>query len=310
MTAVFRTRHALFDQSLQFGRIEVRVQFADAFQQRRVRGEYPVQSRREQHMRDLLGICRDELRTFLECRDLQQCTLESGRVARELHGGRIGQTLALARNGRLQDASGQQSQITQHHRRKPHAHPAQAPAPVAIVAAARREIEHQPADDRDHQQAEDRTHELDVQAHVAVENVGELVPDHALQFVAVQMIERALGDGDAGIARRMPRGKRIDGRLLLQHIDLRHGHARGDGHLLNDIAQPLARRVGGVAFDPYAAQRLGHDRAAAAQLCGLEQARQTDHPDDEHRDHEQRVRVAQRERAADPRRRSCVRPEP
>ena len=63
----------------------------------------------------------------------------------------------------------------------------------------------------------------------------ELVPDHALQLIAAQPIERALGDGDCGIGRRMAGGERIYRRLLLEHIHLGHRHAGGDRHLLDDI---------------------------------------------------------------------------
>jgi hypothetical protein len=56
------------------------------------------------------------------------------------------------------------------------------------------------------------------------------------------------------------------GRFLLEHVDLGHRHARGDRHLLDDVAQPLARRVRGIAFDANPAQGLGDDGASAAQL--------------------------------------------
>ncbi len=77
--------------------------------------------------------------------------------------------------------------------------------------------------------------------------------DHPLQFIAGEMIKRALSHGDARIRRSVPGRERVDGRLLLQHVDLRHRHARGDRHLLDDVPQSLACRIAGIALDAHAA---------------------------------------------------------
>ena len=105
-----------------------------------------------------------------------------------------------------------------------------------------------PADDGQRHDAEDQADQPDVQPHVAVEDVAELVGHHALQLVAGQVVEAALGDGDHGIARGVAGREGVDARLL-QNIDGRHRHARGDGHLLDDVEQPLLPRVGGRAGD-------------------------------------------------------------
>ena len=49
-------------------------------------------------------------------------------------------------------------------------------------------------------------------AHVAVQDVAELVPHHALQLVARELLERALRDHDHRLVRRMPGGERVDAR--------------------------------------------------------------------------------------------------
>ena len=54
------------------------------------------------------------------------------------------------------------------------------------------------------------------------------------------------GDADGGVAGGVAGGKGIDGRLLVEHIDLRHRHAGGDGHFLDHIEQLALVRVGGV----------------------------------------------------------------
>ena len=70
---------------------------------------------------------------------------------------------------------------------------------------------------------------------------------HALQLVAGQVVEAALGDGDHGIARGVAGREGIDAGLL-QNIDGGHRHSRGEGHLLDDVEQLLLPRVGGRAW--------------------------------------------------------------
>ena len=76
--------------------------------------------------------------------------------------------------------------------------------------------------------------------HVAVQHVAELVGDHALQLVAIEVHERAAGDRDRGIRRAVARRECVDPRLALEHVHLRHRHAGGDRNLLDDVAQPAA----------------------------------------------------------------------
>src|SRR5437764_3695520 len=84
---------------------------------------------------------------------------------------------------------------------------------------------------------EDQADQPNVEPHVAVEDVAELVGHHALQLVAGQIVEAALGDGDHGIARAVPGREGIDAGLL-QNINGGHRHSRGESHLLDDVEQP------------------------------------------------------------------------
>jgi len=131
------------------------------------------------------------------------------------------------------------------------------------LAAARRELQNQSADQPDHEQAEHPAHELNVEAHVAVQDVTELVADHTLQLVARETIERPLCHGDRRVGCRVPGRKRVDSRLLLEDIHLRHGHAGGDRHLLDHVQQPFALEIGRIGSDQNAAERPRHHTAAA-----------------------------------------------
>ena len=57
------------------------------------------------------------------------------------------------------------------------------------------------ADHADDQDAVEHADQPDVQPHVAVEDVAELVGDHALQLVAGEVLQRAPGDADHGVVR-------------------------------------------------------------------------------------------------------------
>ena len=79
------------------------------------------------------------------------------------------------------------------------AHPAAAARHVLAVARAAQE---QAADERQHDDAEaGRPIRRLIEPHVAVQDMAEFVRDHALQFVAVEPVERAAGDGDGGVRR-------------------------------------------------------------------------------------------------------------
>ena len=59
--------------------------------------------------------------------------------------------------------------------------------------------EHAQADQAEQQNAGEQADQPHVDAHVAVEDVAELVPDHALQFVAVELVQRPAGHRDRGV---------------------------------------------------------------------------------------------------------------
>ena len=132
-------------------------------------------------------------------------------------------------------------------------------------------------DQADHQDPEQHADQADVQAHVAVEDVAELVGDDALQLVAIEPVQRATGYRDHRIRGGVAGGERIDAGLMFQHVELGHRHAGGDGDFLHHVAQATQGRIVGVLGHQRAAHLLGHRLAATAQAGDAVQRTQRDH---------------------------------
>ena len=70
-----------------------------------------------------------------------------------------------------------------------------------------------------------------------MKQMTELVRNHSLEFVARQVVQRSLCyRNHAGLGGE-PGGKRVDRMLAAHDIDIRHGHPRGDRHLLDNVEQ-------------------------------------------------------------------------
>ena len=67
-------------------------------------------------------------------------------------------------------------------------------------------------------------HQADIESHVAIEYVTELVCNNALQFIAVKQLHRAAGNRHHRITLEITGGESIDA-LLLHHIHRRRWHA-------------------------------------------------------------------------------------
>jgi len=109
------------------------------------------------------------------------------------------------------------------------------------------------------------------------------VADDGLQLVTVELVERALRDGDGRFVGRMAGGKGVDALLLGKHVHLRLADARRDGHLLDDVQQPLALQIAVLRRHRHAAQRTCHHGAAGAQLRGLVPGGEQHRPDHDER---------------------------
>ena len=232
----------------------------------------------EQHVADLLGVpAVGQARPTGQAADLLQRAGQPCGLAGELHRRRIGKRFARAADPGLDHPCEEHADVANHDGHQRRREDRQRPAPAPAAAA---QVQHLPPDQPQHQDAEQQSHQPDVQAHVAVEDVAELVGDDALQLVAVEPVERAAGHRDRGIARRIAGRERIDARLVLEHEQRGHGHARGDGDFLDHVAQPAQRQVGRVLGHRHAAKLRRHGIAARTERGD---AVQRTEPDDRQR---------------------------
>ena len=186
------------------GAVEARVNGADALRQRRMR-VHQVEERfahavAEEHVAGFLGVRRLKLRAEAQAADLLERAGQARRVARELHRRGVGEKLALAADRGLDEPAEEHADPANHDQRQPEQRQR-----VLVFAAAAAGVEEDPADDREAEDAEDDAHQAQVEPHVAVQDVAELVADHALQLVAREQLHGARRDGDHGVARRSGR---------------------------------------------------------------------------------------------------------
>ena len=262
-------------RTVDFLRIEARIDRLEALEQRRMRGEEAAHAGREQHVRDFFDFGIADARAGGARADLDQRAAQSARIARELHCRCIGERFARARHCGLDQATEEQADVAddQHGERDQHD---DHHAALAVAAHASRATQHRAPDQCDHQQPEQQAHQPHVEPHVAVEDVAELVRDDALQLGAVERRQRAARHADRRVRRVVAGRERVDAALLLQQIDLGHRHAGGDRHFLDDVEQPALQRIGRVRRDAHAAERAGDDSAAAAEHHRLVEARERD----------------------------------
>jgi len=121
--------------------------------------------------------------------------------------------------------------------------------------------------------------QAEVHPHVAVEDVAEFVGHYALQLVAVEVLERSAGDADHRVARLVARGKGVDARFVIHHVDGRDGRAGSQGHLLDHVQQPAFGQVAGLRIDQPSAEHQRDRLAAGGELHDLVEAAQQDQPD-------------------------------
>ena len=106
--------------------------------------------------------------------------------------------------------------------------------------------------------------------------MAEFVRNHTLQLVAAQLLHGAAGDGHHGIARREAGGKGVEAGLVVEHVHGRDGHARGNGHLLDDVEQAAFLEVGRVRLQAPTADALGDRGTPGAKDGPFVQRTETD----------------------------------
>ena len=211
--------------------------------------------------------------------DLGKCAGEAVRIARELHGGRIGQKLPLAAHRGLDELAEENTDPSHDVEHKPacdeHGYDR---STIFFVARAGtggcREAHQDSTKECQEEDAVQKPHEANIEPHVTIEDVAELMPDDPLEFVARKALDTTARDPHSGIPCAVACGEGIDA-LLVEHIHLRHRHARGQRHLLHHIQKPAFVGVGGGGIHRSAAKHFGDGLSTLRKLGNFHQA--TDH---------------------------------
>ncbi len=235
-------------------------------------------------MADLVGITAVDDSTFVVTADFYQGAADTIGIACVLYGRGVSQEFALPADCSLDQVAEKGATITDDHETDPQGENRgdivfSGPSRTAIAGAAQDVI----ADQADHHDAVQQTHQADVQAHIAVEDMAELMGDYTLQFIAAEFANAAAGDADHGVAGFVTGGEGIDG-FILHQVNRWNRRARSDSHLFHDVEDLAFIRVARAGIEQAAAQRLGHHLAAAAQLGQPDQHADAHHDNDNEAD--------------------------
>jgi hypothetical protein len=160
-----------------------------------------------------------------------------------------------------------------------------APAATATAAAAATsDFEQKAARECDQQQPEQDADEAGVEPHVAIQNMRELMRDHALQFVTRQSRQRAAGHSDHCVLDRVTGGKSVDGGFVVHHEHAWHRYAGGNRHFLDHVEEAAIEQVAGGWIDLARTHHFGDDLTAAPQRVQLPRRAAGDQRDDGQRD--------------------------
>ena len=215
----------------------------------------------------MFGVGRFDHRAAAIAADFLQGVGDPVGLASELNGGCVGQELPLPRHAGLDNPPAEQPDCAERSEAEAKDADDHGAARVVDVAEAAQD---QAADHRQSHDAEQDAHQANVEAHVAVQYVTELVPDDALQLVAVQEFQRAARHCHRRVAGAESRGEGVNPAFLLEDINLGHWHAGCDRHFFDDVAQAPPQGVAGIGIEERAAHLAGDPAAAArGQLDGL-----------------------------------------
>ena len=227
--------------------------------------------RPDAHVRKLFGAAADD--DAAAAIDLEQRAADPVRVARELHRGGVGEKLALARDNRLYRPACEHTDRTEYPEQESKEEQAGivgAGTLIAVRAAAARH--HRRAHRAEQHDARDHTEQRDVEPHVPVQDMAELVRDYALKLLAAEVFQCPARDDHCRAVRREAGSESVDGVLVVHDEHERHRDARGERHLLDDVQQLALRGLGGVALNVARADHRSDSQAPAGELiepvCG------------------------------------------
>ena len=202
-------------------------------------------------------------------------------IARVLHGRGIGQKFTLPTDGCLDEIAKECPGVADHHQTQSHhRNLAAALLRAACPASAAQQVI---AHHAQHHDAVQDTDQTNIQTHVAMQDVAELVRDHALQLIAAQGFDRSTRDADDRIGWRVTGRKGVDAQLL-QHIDRRHRRTGCDCHLLHHVENFLLREIIATGNQQLALQQFGDTGAAPGQAGYLVETAKPHHAENRQRD--------------------------
>ncbi len=245
----------------------------DSLDERGMGGEHPKEMAdgvAEEQVTRLLGLGAADAGTLGQRADLLERPGDPVRIARELDGRGIRQELALAAHRRLDQVAEEHPDIAQHVQRQADQRPGIRPSSFAVATVIEPvgiggRTEDDPAGHADQEDAVEHADQADVEPHVPVEDVAELVRDHALEFVAGEVLDAAASDADDGVARRVSRCERVDPVLALEQVHRRHRSTGRDRHLLDDVQDLSLVGIGRLGREGAPSHHLGYAMAAAGQ---------------------------------------------
>lgn len=267
--------------------VEVRIDGADAFRERRVggpeAGQTGAKTLGEEEVADGGGFAGLETGAEGVAADFFQGAGDALGVARELDGGGVGEVFTLSRHGGLDDAAEEIADVADEEEGETGEDDEGEDAAgvfVAAGAAGDARVAEGPQDaatgESEDEDAEKEGGEAEVKPHVAVEDVAELVSDDALEFVAGEFVERAAGDGDDGVGSGNSGGEGVDGGFVVEDVNGGDGSAGGDGHFLDDVEQATFGEVGGLRGDAAGFDALGDCGATRGELGPFREGGQAD----------------------------------
>ena len=164
--------------------------------------------------------------------------------------GDIGQRLARSAHRQLDEAPDERRDDRQHQGDDEQDRGRSAAAPVAVAPAPSPATPEGEAQEPVGQQRDAADQHADQQreADVVVADVAHLVGHHALQLLAVHLLEQPGGDGHRGVLRVASGGEGVRGGVV-DDVDLRHRQAAGEAHLGHHVEEllVLVRRIAAAA---------------------------------------------------------------
>src|SRR6266550_5038437 len=174
---------------------------------------------------------------LLVLRDLRERSLETVGIPRQLDRRRVGQVLALAVDRELDESGCDRGEDREDDRDDEHDRLEAAATTSIVVAGAATAPEREPQEevgeegDRSDEDADDQG-----EPDVEVPDVGELVANHALELLTVELLEEPGRDRDRCVL-GITTGRERVRRGVVDNVDLRHGHVGGDRHLADDVQE-------------------------------------------------------------------------